>query len=74
MIYFQEGTAVNTTNEQAVLQDTPPLDSTLIDLADLNFTTTPTEGSGQSIGSFLDTLPPGGCGYFMTSYNIIFCY
>lgn len=58
----------NTTNGQAALQDTPSLDSTLIDLADLNFTTaTPAGGSSQSIGSFLDTLPPGGCGHSMTS-------
>lgn len=56
----------NTTNGQAALQDTPSLDSTLIDLADLNFTT-PAGGSSQSIGSFLDTLPPGGCGHSMTS-------
>jgi len=41
----------------------------LIDLADLNFatTTTSTGGGAQSIGSFLDTLPPGGCGSMMMS-------
>ena len=54
---------MDTANEQTSLQDAPSLDSTLIDLADLNFTTTPAEGNTQSLGSFLDTLPPGGCGY-----------
>ncbi|XP_065900010.1 ADP-ribosylation factor-binding protein GGA3-like isoform X2 [Dysidea avara] len=51
--------AENTANGETAIQDTPSLESTLIDLADLNFTTTTsTGGGGQSIGSFLDTLPP----------------
>jgi len=68
--------AENTANGEIAIQDTPSLESTLIDLADLNFatTTTPTGGGGQSIGSFLDTLPPGGYIWLHDEIMLLFFY